>query len=299
MNKQALIKLATLRLAINHVLRQRYITKQAGLFKKKYEKPDWYNDEDAVNQLAEDLRFNRIWGRHPLNRRIMQAEKVYGADIDKANEAINKFNAHYRINRHSDRSAALLDRYYKLWGDNIRESIKPLMYKGDRMDSLIELRNDLADNYAYLPEDKRLEADTLLKDMDAYIDEWWEGMEDVPYSEFHDVDADLYTTYNEKMLKEPLTRTDVGSLADATPKQLEKWKSQSKKSRLWTTLWPSLLGAGVGAGLGSLVPKDSMGASAVLPGAVIGGVLGLLPGAINGDRLAKDKEHAKKRLSEV
>lgn len=289
MNKQVLVKLATVRLAINHVLRQRYTTKQAGLFKKKYEKPDWYNDEDAVNQFVKDYA---VWGPFSKSWETPAAIEAYNKDPSKAHEAINNFNAHMRVNRHSDRSASLIDRYFDLLDGNYDPTYRPMAYKGDRYDSLVDAGSDIYRNFDYLPEDKKEEAKQLLKEINTYLDEYEQIDPNKPYTP-----KSPYFDVSEEMLKEPLTRKDVGSLEDATPKQIETWKRQSKKSPLWSYLWPILTGAGTGALIGSQL-KDSRGDKGTLALGLMGALVGGIPGLLNGDHVSKEKQYAERRLNE-
>ena len=57
MNKQALVKLATLKLAINHVLRQRMIKRAFWPFSSKidYSKPGWEDNPRALKEVLKDL----------------------------------------------------------------------------------------------------------------------------------------------------------------------------------------------------------------------------------------------------
>ena len=299
--KQAVLtKLAQARLAINHVLRQRMV-KTSGWFKKKYEKPGWENDEDTVNEFAKDYTFNLIYGDYFPDKIIRPAHDTYWKDPTKAHKALNKFNAFWRINRHSDRSAALVDRYFDLWDGNYDPSFKPLAYKSDRYNSLNDLAIDLVHNKNLLPKERHKKADELVQDIDNYLREYTkESKED-------DLDYDFKDNYHDvskKMLAEPLTRKDVGSIADATPKQLETWKRQAKKSPLWETIWPILTGAAIGAGLGKgtgmLSPHESDHTSPVLPlaGGFVGGLGGLIAGSIRGSRIANEKAYAEQRLNE-
>lgn len=296
-NQQLLIKIAQINKSARHVLRNRSRQKQAGWFKKKYEKPGWENDEDAVNQLAEDLRFNEIYRYQFPDKVITKALDVYNADPAKADQAINRFNARFRMNRHSDRSAALVDRYFDLWGDNIIPGYNERAHKEDRITALSELRNDIVNFHDSLPEDKQEEAYNLVTDIDKYLDEWY-GKD--PYK-IDSGEVGVYYPSKKKMLKEPLTRTDVGSLADATPKQLKTWNRQARKSPLWETLWPMLVGAGTGAAVGGSIPlkPNESRLGMTLMGLIGGGAMGLLPGVLRGNRIAEEKEHALRRLNET
>lgn len=295
-------KTAAIQTASRHLLRTRQLRKQAGLFSKSYEKPGWENDEDAVNEFAKDYTFNTIYGDYFPDKVIQPAHNIYWKDPAKAHNALNKFNAIWRMNRHSDRSAALVDRYYDLWkGDkNFDLTAKPLSYKGDRYNSLNDLAIDLQYNSNLLPKDKQEKANKLLKDIKSYLNDYT-----LQKSRGNDYDfKDNYTEVSKKMLAEPLTRKDVGSIADATPKQLETWTRQSKKSPLWETIWPTLTGAAIGAGLGKgtgmLSPHESDHTSPVLPlaGGLVGGLGGLIAGSIRGSRVAREKDYAKRRLAE-
>lgn len=287
MNKQILVKLAQVNSAARYVIRTRAIQKQAGWFKKKYEKPGWENDEDAVNQFVKDHMVGGPFNHYP---RGSKTEAIYAKDPQKVQEAINNFNAMLRVNRHSDRSAALVDRYFDLWGDDIEPTFKPLAYKGDRYDILYELADDLWANSANLPIEKQKEAQQLWNDILTYLEDYRRiGTKNPSKNNYFDV--------SEEMLNEPLTRNDVGSLEDATPKQIETWKQWSKKSPLWSYLWPVLAGAGTGALIGSQI-TDSKGVNGAPFLGLYGALIGSIPGLLLGDRTSKQKQYAERRLNE-
>lgn len=273
---------------------------KAAIFKSKWETADWTKDEDAAQDFYDA---NRGWGER---WDVERANKEYNKNDAKAVDAFNKFNIYQRNLRNSDESAKLIDRYIKLMNSEpiIRNnSYQPAMnrlYKMDRADSLNVMWGNLEDNYRFFSKKKQQEAAKLYDEIGKYFD--------------------ALQHKSDKVLKEPITRKDVGSLADASPKQIERWKSESKQSPAWAGFWPTATGVLSGAALGGLFPlkeetelskllyrpkqeqapgyetRARIGSSVL--GSIFGGLVGGYAGFRNYKRTKEQKEHAENRLNE-
>lgn len=281
------------------------LVKHAGLFSKKPKwvtDPNWKDDEAAVNDWYDALTYGDSDYDPYANKLFYEMGDEDYYDLAK------KYNLNYRTKRVDDKTAYYIDKLYEL--GLLSKEGRDEMLKMDR-DQMLQTAYGMYDNaevgnpdYEKIYKGFKWEDD----DSDDYIDS---------------LERTEYGKELEKLYKEisnyrpgknaPTTRKDTGSIEDATPYQLEKWKREAKQSALLAGLKGALkygtqaagLGAGIGAIRGGILAsmddKTSLSDVPAFMGAngALWGLIGGLIGGVGGYSSAKKrKRNAKYRLSE-
>lgn len=172
---------------------------------------DWMDDEEAVNDWIERYRKERN-----SKKKKKPATEVYKSlSEDKLQELYDRYNLYDRKHRNNDTSAKYLDEVFNLGAINAYAHKRLL--KSDRDRALEEAAKVLERQSA---QDSKFQE--LKQKIQAYLSK---------------PDKD----------KDPITRTDVGSLNDATPRQIRKWNKTLQQDDRLQAFKGGLLGAGIGS----------------------------------------------------
>lgn len=280
------------------------LVKHAGLFSKK---PKWLTDENWTDDEAavDDWYDALTYGDSDYSP---YANKIFYDMPDKDYyDLAKKYNLNYRTKRVDDKTAYYIDKLHEL--GLLSEEGRNELLKMDRDNAInntsFAYENAVEENpdYEKIYKNFNWEDD----DNDNYLD----SLEKTPYGE------ELEKLYEEIRdyrpgKNAPTTRKDTGSIEDATPYQIEKWKREAKQSALLAGLKEALssgakfggVGLGIGAIRGGLASMGEDGDPNALPIAMgshgaLWGLIGALAGGISGySKAKKRKDVAKYRLGE-